>query len=104
MFAIWWFIALITAVLFALLEWRLWRTGLKRIYAGETALLPGKRWYYVAGAFTVAFVGVTAFYFGLISFVEAEISGVCWLIPALTVGILNTLSVLNRLRYFEFSN
>jgi hypothetical protein len=54
--------------------------------------------------FSFAFIGVSAFYFGLISFIRAETVPGCWLAPALIVGLLVLFSTSQRTKFLKFED
>lgn len=106
MYAVWWSIALVMICSYVVLEVKLWRAGVERVYGGNPVTLPGRRWYYRWGAFGVGFLGFTSVMLGILDYAgikfETAQGTVCWLAGVLLVGLVNRGSVEARLKYFEF--
>lgn len=108
MFIFWWLIAFLMICAFILLEWKLWRAGIERVYGRQRVTLPGQRWYYTITAFAIGFLGFAAVMLGLLNYTGIEFQTlqgtVCWLIGALIVGGANLVYVGARLKYFDFDD
>lgn len=85
-------------------EWKVYQAIIKKIHEKEETILPGKKTIFVIARSLFAFIGVSAFYFGLISFIRAEIVFGCWLLPASIVGLLVAFSTYQRVKYLRFED
>lgn len=92
-------------VWYVVLEWRLWRAGVERVYGNKRVVLRGRRWRYSVAAFTVGFLGFTGVFLGLMSYAGIEYPNiVCWLAGSLLSGGINLVNIGARLKYFEFDH
>jgi hypothetical protein len=88
MYIFWFVLGGVMLLLYTLIEWKVILHGIKKTSGQEGTGLFGKRQHYVAGTAAVMFVAVSAFYFGFISYVRAEVQIVCWLLPSLLAAFL----------------
>ncbi len=106
MYALWWLVAFIMVCSFFVLELRLWRAGVERVYGNKRVRLRGQRWHYSIAAFTVGFLGFMSIVLGLLDYASIRFQSlqgtVCWLIGAFVVGGVELISVRERLKYFDF--
>lgn len=107
MYIVWWILALLIVCLFVLLELKLWRAGVERVYGNKPVVLAGKAWQYRWGAFAIGFFGFASVMLGLLSYADIRFQTsqgtICWLTGAILLGWINLSSVGARLKYFEFS-
>ena len=103
MYILWWAIALLMTLLFVLLEWRLWRSGVERVYCNRRVVLRGSRRQYAVGSFSIGFIGFTGAFLGLMKYAGIDYPNlICWLTGSLVAGGVNLISVGARLKYFDF--
>lgn len=104
MFVVWFIIGCVMVLLYWYFEWKLWRIAIKRFYAREEVILPGKRWYHIIAVFLITFIALSSFYFAITSFTYAKVILGCWLLPSLLIASLNALSTTQRLRLLKFGS
>jgi hypothetical protein len=108
MYIVWWSVALIMFGSYFVLEWKLWRAGVERVYGNKRVTLPGRRWHYIVAAFGIGFMGFSAIFLGLLEYANIRFQitqgTICWLSGALLIGGINLINVGARLKYFDFGD
>lgn len=106
MYVFWWLVAFLMACSFFVLELKLWRFGVERVYGNKQVRLRGQRWHYCLAAFAIGFIGFMSIMLGLLDYANIRFENlqgtICWLIGSLVVGGVNHISVRERLKYFDF--
>jgi hypothetical protein len=91
-----------TALIYILLEWKFVSSMAASRVSKGMPTMSGKRWHYVLGSAATTFVGISAFYFGIISYANAGINLTCWFLPSICMSLLMGGTVFKRLDHVEF--
>jgi Sec-independent protein secretion pathway component TatC len=102
MLILWLVLAGAMALLYLYLEWTITNNTAKGIMRQEKVILPGKKLHYVIAGAVIAFVGITAAYFALLTYLGADVQFGCWLGVGLLVSGIVAIGTYARLRYASF--
>ena len=77
------------AILYWYLEWLIWKAIAGKMIFNKGSLPIQQRKVLVIAISGVVFIGISALYFGLVSFTKGDLSIIrCWLLPATLLSIL----------------
>ena len=99
----WFSLSGLMAIVYLYFEFKIALTMTKNITTGQEVSLPGKRYHYIVGAAIVSFVGITAFYLGIVAYVGGPVEIICFA-PGLMVAAVNTAVTAARLKYINFNS
>jgi hypothetical protein len=91
MYLLWFTLAGIMAIIYWYLEWLIWKRIANKLILQKGSPTAHQRKFLAFAISGVVFLGISAAYFGLISFTKADFSIGCWLFPAIVFSLITGL-------------